>query len=78
VAFKTAARLVLEEAGHSLHYTDITELALESGHLKSCCYNAPPKTMRARLPVDGRYNLQSPFLQAAPGVKALKALRASS
>ena len=33
--------------------------------------------MRARLPVDGRYNPQSPFLQAAPGVKALKALRAS-
>jgi hypothetical protein len=27
---KAAARLVFEEVGYPLHYTDITELALES------------------------------------------------
>jgi hypothetical protein len=70
--------LVLEEVSYSL--TDITELALESGYPavpEEPLLHAPPKTMRARLPVDGRYNPQSPFLQAAPGVEALKALRAS-
>ena len=35
VGFKAAACLVLYEAGHRLHYTDITELVLESGHLKT-------------------------------------------
>jgi hypothetical protein len=35
VDFKAAAREVLREMGHLLHYTDITEKALESGYLES-------------------------------------------
>ncbi len=70
--FKAAARLVLQEVGHPLHYTDITEIALESGYLKSRC-RTPHKTMRARLSVDVLDNPQSPFLQTAPGVYGLKA-----
>jgi HB1/ASXL restriction endonuclease-like protein with HTH domain len=35
VDFKAAAREVLREVGHPVHYTDITEIALESGYLKS-------------------------------------------
>ena len=33
--FNAAAREVLEEVGHPLHYTDITEVALQSGYLRS-------------------------------------------
>ncbi len=69
--FKAAARLVLEEVGHPLHYTDITELALESGYLKSRG-RTPHNTMRARLSVDVRDNKESPFVQTAPGVYGLK------
>ncbi len=70
--FKAAARLVLQEVGHPLHYSDITELALESGYLKSRG-RTPHNTMRARLSVDVRDNEESPFLQAAPGVYGLRA-----
>ena len=35
VDFKAAAREVLREVGHRLHYTDITEIALQSGYLHS-------------------------------------------
>jgi hypothetical protein len=69
--FKAAARLVLEEVGHPLHYTDITELALESGYLKSGG-RTPHNTMRARLSVDVRDNPESLFVQTAPGVYGLK------
>ena len=69
--FKAAARLVLEEVGHPLHYTDITELALESGYLKSRG-RTPHNTMRARLSVDVRDNPGSLFVQTAPGVYGLK------
>ena len=69
--FKAAARLVLEEAGHPLHYTDITELALESGYLTSRG-RTPHNTMRARLSVDVRDNPESLFVQTAPGVYGLK------
>ena len=54
-----------------MHYTDITELALESGYLESRGHT-PHNTMRARLSVDVRDNPQSPFLQTAPGVYGLK------
>ncbi len=69
--FKAAARLVLEEVGHPLHYTDITELALESGYLSSHG-RTPHNTMRARLSVDVRDNPESFFVQTAPGVYGLK------
>ena len=69
--FKSAARTVLEEIGHPLHYTDITEIALESGYLKSAG-RTPHNTMRARISVDVRDNPESPFSQTAPGVYALR------
>ncbi len=73
--FKDAAREVLKEVlkevGHPLHYTDITEIALESGYLESNG-RTPEKTMRARLSVDVRDNPETPFVQTAPGVYGLK------
>lgn len=70
--FKAAAREVLREVGHPLHYEDITEMALESGYLESAG-RTPQNTMRARLSVDVRDNPQTPFSQTAPGVYGLKA-----
>lgn len=70
--FKAAARQVLVEVGHPLHYTDITEIAMESGYLSSSG-RTPQNTMRARLSVDVRDNPKTPFVQTAPGVYALKA-----
>lgn len=69
--FKAAAREVLREVGHPLHYGDITELALESGYLASAG-RTPQNTMRARLSVDVRDNPQTPFVQRAPGIYGLK------
>ncbi|HEY6673974.1 MAG TPA: winged helix-turn-helix domain-containing protein [Rubrobacteraceae bacterium] len=69
--FKAAAREVLKEIGHPLHYSDITEIALESGYLRSAG-RTPHNTMRARLSVDVRDNPESPFFQSAPGVYGLK------
>ena len=69
--FKTAAREVLREVGHPLHYTDITEIALSSGYLHSAG-RTPHNTMRARLSVDVRDNPESPFAQTAPGVYGLR------
>ena len=69
--FKAAAREVLREIGHPLHYTDITEIALESGYLKSSG-KTPHNTMRARLSVDVRDNPGSYFAQTAPGVYGLR------
>ncbi|MDP8974264.1 MAG: winged helix-turn-helix domain-containing protein [Actinomycetota bacterium] len=57
--------------GHLLHYTDITEIALESGYLVSRG-RTPHNTMRARLSVDVRDNPKSPFVQTAPGVYGLQ------
>ena len=54
-----------------MHYTDITELALESGYLKSSG-RTPHNTMRARLSVDVRDDPGSFFVQTAPGVYGLK------
>jgi hypothetical protein len=71
VDFKTAARKVLEEVGHPLHYTDITEIALNSGYLQSAG-QTPQNTMRARLSVDVRDNPDTLFTQTAPGVYGLK------
>jgi hypothetical protein len=71
VDFKTAARKVLEEVGHPLHYTDITEIALQSGYLQSAG-QTPQNTMRARLSVDVRDNPATLFTQTAPGVYGLK------
>ncbi len=69
--FKAAAREVLQEIGHPLHYTDITEIALESGYLESSG-KTPHNTMRARLSVDVRDNPGSCFAQTAPGVYGLR------
>ena len=69
--FKSAAREVLREVGHPLHYDDITAFALESGYLRSAG-RTPQNTMRARLSVDVRDNPQTPFVQTAPGVYSLK------
>lgn len=69
--FKEAARAVLGEVGHPLHYGDITEIALESGYLESTG-RTPQNTMRARLSVDVRDNPDSPFVQTAPGVYWLR------
>jgi hypothetical protein len=71
VDFKAAAREVLGEVGHPLHYTDITEIALQSGYLKSAG-RTPQNTMRARLSVDVRDNPDTHFVQTAPGVYGLK------
>ena len=57
--------------GRPLHYTDITEIALQSGYLQSRG-RTPHNTMRARLSVDVRDNPRSPFVQTAPGVYGLK------
>jgi HB1, ASXL, restriction endonuclease HTH domain len=65
VDFKTAAREVLREVGHPLQYTDITEITIESGYLKSAG-RTPQNTMRARLLVDVRDNPGTPFMQTAP------------
>ncbi len=54
-----------------MHYTDITEIALESGYLESVG-RTPQNTMRARLSVDVRDNPETPFVQTAPGVYGLK------
>lgn len=59
--------------GHPLHYTDITEIALESGYIKSTG-RTPQNTMRARLSVDVRDNPESHFVQTAPGVYGLKSM----
>jgi restriction system protein len=71
VDFKAAAREVLREVGHPLHYSDITEIALESGYLKSAG-RTPQNSMRARLSVDVRDNPESAFVQTAPGVYGLR------
>lgn len=71
MSFVSAAREVLREVGYPLHYSDITEIALESGYLKSTG-RTPHNTMRARLSVDVRDNPESPFIQTAPGVYGLK------
>ena len=66
---------MLREVGHPLHYTDITEIALESGYLESSG-DTPQNTMRARLSVDVRDNPESLFIQTAPGVYGLKGFSA--
>jgi hypothetical protein len=71
VDFKAPAREVLKEVGHPLHYTDITEIALESGYLESEG-RTPQNSMRARLSVEVRDNPNTPFVQSAPGVYGLK------
>jgi restriction system protein len=71
VDFKAAAREVLGEVGHPLHNSDITEIALQSGCLKSAG-RTPQNTMRARLSVEVRDNPQTLFVQTAPGVCGLK------
>ena len=69
--FKAAAWEVLEEVGHPLHYTYITEIALQSDYLQSAG-RTPQNTMRARLSVDVRDNPDTPFVQVAPGVYGLR------
>jgi restriction system protein len=71
VEFKAAAREALKEVGHPLHYTDITEIALQSGYLESAG-RTPQNTMRARLSVDVRDNPDTLFVQVAPGVYGIK------
>jgi HB1, ASXL, restriction endonuclease HTH domain len=71
VDFKAAALEVLREVGHPLHYSDITELALESGYLNSAG-RTPHNTMRARPSVDVRDNADSPFVQTPPGDYGLR------
>ena len=66
-----AAREVLRGIGRPFHYTDITEIALDSGHLESAGLT-PQTTMRARLSVDVRDNPGTQFVQTAPGVYGLK------
>jgi hypothetical protein len=55
VDFKAAACEVLGELGHPLHNSDITEIALQPGCLKSAG-RTPQNTMRARLSVEVRDN----------------------
>jgi hypothetical protein len=71
VDYKAAAHEVLSEVGHPLHYLDITEIALQSGYLKSSG-RTPQNTMRARLSVDVRDNPKTLFIQTAPGIYGLK------
>ena len=54
-----------------MHYTDIAEIALESGYLVSRG-RTPHNTMRGRLSVDVRDNPESLFVQTAPDVYDLK------
>ena len=65
--FKAAAREVLREVGHPLHCSDITEIALESGYLRSAG-RTPQNTMRAWLSVHVRDIPDTPIIQTAPGV----------
>ena len=51
--FKATACEVLGEVGHPLHCSDITEIALQSGYLKSAG-RTPQNKMRARLSVEVR------------------------
>ena len=69
--FKAAAREVLAEVGHPLHYTDITEIALQSGYLQSAG-RTPQNTMMERLSMDVRDNPETLFVQVVPGVYGLK------
>jgi len=71
VDFKAAAREVLREVGHPLHYSDITEIALQSGYLQSAG-RTPQNTMMARLSMDVRDNPETLFVQVVPGVYGLK------
>jgi 8-oxo-dGTP pyrophosphatase MutT (NUDIX family) len=71
VDFKAAAREVLEEVGHPLHHTDITEIALQSGYLQSAG-RTPQNTMMERLSMDVRDNPETLFVQVVPGVYGLK------
>ena len=68
---KAAGREVRREVGHPLHYTDITEIALNSGYLGSTGLT-PQHPMRARLSVDVHDNPGTPFVQTALSVYGLK------
>jgi HB1, ASXL, restriction endonuclease HTH domain len=70
--FKAAARGILREVGHRLHYTDITEIALESGYLRNTG-RTPQNTMRARPSVDVRDNPETTFIQTPPVSMASRA-----
>ena len=61
----------LKKVSHPLHYTDITEIALESGYLVSRG-RTPHNTRRARLSVDMRDNPESSFVQTATSVYGLQ------
>jgi hypothetical protein len=67
VDFKAATREVLREVGHPLYYTDITEIALVSGYLKTAG-RTPQNTIRARFSVGVRDKPGTPFVQTTPGV----------
>jgi hypothetical protein len=69
VEFKTATQEALKEVGHPLHYSDTTEIALESGYLESTG-RTPQNTMRARLTVAVRDDLETTFVQTAPASTA--------
>jgi hypothetical protein len=69
--YKAAARKVRRGVGRPLHYTDITEIGLDSGHLESAGLT-PQNTMRARISADVRDNPGTQFVQTAPGVYGLK------
>jgi hypothetical protein len=71
VDFKAAARKDLRKVGRPLRYTDIAELALESGYLKSAG-RTPQNTRVTWLSVGVRDNLDARFVQTAPGVYRLK------
>ena len=62
---------VLREVGQPLYYSDLTEIALESGYMGSAG-RTPQNTMRVRLSVGVRDKSGTSFVQTAPGVYGLK------
>ncbi len=64
-------REALEEVSYPLHYTDISEITLESGYRWSAS-RTPQNTMRVRLSVNVRRNPGRPFVKTVPGVYGLK------
>ena len=71
LTFKTAALKILKEAGVALSATEIIEIALSRGYVKSVG-KTPAATLASRLYTDIRDNEKSPFVKTKPGVFAVK------
>lgn len=72
MTFTEAAREVLEQCGHPLHYKEITEIAIEK-NLLSHVGKSPEVTMGARLAATlKKGGDETPLIRVKPGVFALR------